>query len=40
MSNMMIHCGGKKVNIAELTAIPLPERTDTYRSTNEYKTYL
>ena len=30
MSSMMIHCGGKEVNIAELTAIPLPEKTDTY----------
>ena len=30
MSTFMIHCGGKQVNFAELSAIPLPERTDTY----------
>ena len=30
MSTFMIHCGGKQVNFEELSAIPLPERTDTY----------
>ena len=30
MSNMMIHCGGKPVNFAELTAIETPKQTDTY----------
>ena len=30
MSTFMIHCGGKQVNFEELSAIPLPKRTDTY----------
>ena len=28
--SFMIHCGGKKVNFAELSAIEIPKRTDTY----------
>ncbi|HLA28159.1 MAG TPA: hypothetical protein VJZ49_09730 [Syntrophales bacterium] len=36
MNGLMLHCGGKAANLAELDLIPMPEATETYQPVSHY----
>ena len=36
MGNLLLHCGGQHVNLNELSIIPLPEETPSYKPVSHY----